>query len=105
MGYSIHGSRNAKFPIEGGVVTIHTFAATPHHEAQTMPSKEGGTSWRLFTEGYSSAIGPGAGLVLTNNKGKKLTCPVRFQFALTDDAAECEALMVGLNMAKKLGIT
>ena len=46
----------------------------------------------------------GAGVVLIPLKGETLKYAVRLQFTATNNEAEYEALLIGLNLAKALGV-
>ncbi|XP_071718925.1 uncharacterized protein [Rutidosis leptorrhynchoides] len=60
--------------------------------------------WDLYTDGASCMEGAGAGLVLTNPSGEEHTYALRFNFDVTNNEAEYEALLAGLNMAHKMNI-
>ncbi|GKB15345.1 reverse transcriptase domain-containing protein [Tanacetum coccineum] len=60
--------------------------------------------WILFTDGSSCTDGSGAGLILTNPEGMKFTYALRFRFDATNNEAEYEALIVGLKIAKQMGV-
>ncbi|XP_071704740.1 uncharacterized protein [Rutidosis leptorrhynchoides] len=74
-----------------------------HERTQlTPPSHE---IWDLYTDGASCIEGAGAGLVLTNSSGEEHTYALRFNFDVTNNEAEYEALLAGLNLARKMNIT
>ena len=54
-------------------------------------------------DGASNARGAGAGVVLTNPDREKLRYALRFEFKASNNEAEYEALIVGLELANKLG--
>ncbi|GJT41458.1 reverse transcriptase domain-containing protein [Tanacetum coccineum] len=58
----------------------------------------------LFTDGSSCVDGSGAGLILTNPEGAKFTYAMRFRFEATNNEAEYEALIVGLQIAEQMGV-
>ncbi|GJZ42807.1 reverse transcriptase domain-containing protein [Tanacetum coccineum] len=60
--------------------------------------------WTLFTDGSSCIDGSRAGLILTNSKGVEFTYGMRFRFEATNNEAEYEALIVGLQIAEKIGV-
>ncbi|XP_071687872.1 uncharacterized protein [Rutidosis leptorrhynchoides] len=62
-------------------------------------------TWDLFTDGASCAEGAGAGLVLVSPIGEEHTYVLRFNFDVTNNEAEYEALLAGLNIARKMNIT
>ncbi|XP_071713079.1 uncharacterized protein [Rutidosis leptorrhynchoides] len=70
-------------------------------EKLLAPSSE---LWELFTDGASSSEGTGAGLVLTGPHQEEHTYALRFNFKVTNNEAEYEALLAGMRMAKELGV-
>nr|GEV90634.1 hypothetical protein [Tanacetum cinerariifolium] len=60
--------------------------------------------WILFTDGSPCANGSGAGLILTNPEGAEFTYALRFRFEATNNEAEYEALILGLRIAKEMGV-
>ncbi|XP_071687772.1 uncharacterized protein [Rutidosis leptorrhynchoides] len=62
-------------------------------------------TWDLFTDGASCAEGAGAGLVLTSPIGEEHTYALRFNFDVTNNEAEYEALLAGLNIVHKMSVT
>ncbi|XP_071738998.1 uncharacterized protein [Rutidosis leptorrhynchoides] len=63
-----------------------------------------GETWDLFTDGASCAEGAGVGLVLASPSGEEHTYALRFNFYVTNNEAEYEALLAGLNIARKMSI-
>ncbi|XP_071737903.1 uncharacterized protein [Rutidosis leptorrhynchoides] len=61
-------------------------------------------TWDLFTDGASCAEGAGAGFVLANPSGEEHTYALRFNFDVSNNEAEYEALLAGLNIARKMNI-
>ncbi|XP_071695098.1 uncharacterized protein [Rutidosis leptorrhynchoides] len=61
-------------------------------------------TWDLFTDGALCAEGAGAGLVLANLSGEEHTYALRFNFDVSNNEAEYEALLAGLNIARKMNI-
>ncbi|XP_076924505.1 uncharacterized protein LOC143586971 [Bidens hawaiensis] len=60
--------------------------------------------WSLFTDGTSSGEGSGAGLRLVNLEGQEFTYAIKLNFKSTNTEAENEVFLVGLQIARKLGI-
>ncbi|GKA10702.1 reverse transcriptase domain-containing protein [Tanacetum coccineum] len=60
--------------------------------------------WTLFTNGSSCVDGSGAGLILTSPEGTKFTYVLRFQFTASNNEAEYEALIAGLQIAAQIGV-
>jgi ribonuclease HI len=59
--------------------------------------------WELFVDGASNSKGSGAGIVLVSPKGLVLEQAVRLKFSASNNEAKYEALMIGLQTARKLG--
>nr|XP_043637982.1 uncharacterized protein LOC122608983 [Erigeron canadensis] len=99
-----------------GQVLADFIAETPVKDAKkkrkepevTLPEDAESSSedpvWKLFTDGASSADGSGAGLILTSPEGKEFTYALRFNFKASNNAAEYEALLAGLRIAKAMGV-
>ncbi|XP_071734231.1 uncharacterized protein [Rutidosis leptorrhynchoides] len=68
--------------------------------AQIIETEE----WKLFTDGASSSDGSGAGLMLINPEGQEFIYALRFEFSITYNEAEYEALLAGLRIAKEMKI-
>ncbi|XP_071695115.1 uncharacterized protein [Rutidosis leptorrhynchoides] len=64
-----------------------------------------GETWDLFTDGASCTEVTGASLVLANPSSEEHTYALRFNFDVTNNEAEYEALLAGLNIARKMNIT
>ncbi|XP_071699734.1 uncharacterized protein [Rutidosis leptorrhynchoides] len=64
-----------------------------------------GETWDLFTDGASCAEGAGAGFVLASLSGEEHTYALRFNFDVTNNEAEYEAILAGLNIARRMNIT
>nr|GEV71239.1 hypothetical protein [Tanacetum cinerariifolium] len=58
--------------------------------------------WILFTDGSSCIDGFGVGLIITNPKGMEFTYALRFRFDATNNEAEYEAVIAGLQLAKRM---
>ena len=63
-----------------------------------------GLVWDLHVDGASNAQGAGAGIVLTNPDREKLKYALKFEFKASNNEAEYEALIAGLELARKLGV-
>nr|GEX08848.1 reverse transcriptase domain-containing protein [Tanacetum cinerariifolium] len=57
-----------------------------------------------WTDGLSCVDGSGVGLILTNPEGIEFTYALRFQFAASNNEAEYEALIAGLQIAARMGV-
>ena len=56
--------------------------------------------WSIHTDGSSNRQADEAGIVLLSPEGDKIECMVRLDFPTTNNEAEYEALVVGLDLAK-----
>ncbi|GAB2285117.1 hypothetical protein Dimus_039694 [Dionaea muscipula] len=59
--------------------------------------------WTLYVDGSSAKTGGGAGLILTSPEGSVVEYALRFDFPVTNNEAEYEALIAGIKLAKELG--
>ncbi|XP_027174611.1 uncharacterized protein LOC113774254 [Coffea eugenioides] len=60
-------------------------------------------SWTLYVDGSSNGDGSGAGLLLEGPQGEVCAYALRFGFPATNNEAEYEALIAGLQLARRLG--
>ncbi|XP_071739160.1 uncharacterized protein [Rutidosis leptorrhynchoides] len=70
-------------------------------EQLSAPSPE---LWELYTDGAASSEGAGAGLILTGPHREEHTYALRFNFKVTNNEAEYEALLAGMRIARELGV-
>ncbi|KAM2080627.1 hypothetical protein ACFX1T_034376 [Malus domestica] len=61
--------------------------------------------WELYVDGSSNQAGAGAGIILISPEGIDLECSVRLDFPASNNVAEHEALVLGLELAKQLKIS
>ncbi|XP_022013788.1 uncharacterized protein LOC110913248 [Helianthus annuus] len=61
-------------------------------------------SWLLYTDGASNEDGAGAGLRLVSPDKHKFTYAIRLDFKSTNNEAEYEAFLPGLQLAIKMGV-
>nr|XP_043614235.1 uncharacterized protein LOC122586293 [Erigeron canadensis] len=61
-------------------------------------------SWKLYTDGAASSDGCGAGLMLISPEEKEFIYALRFEFEVTNNEAEYEALLAGLRIARDMKI-
>ncbi|XP_074327871.1 uncharacterized protein LOC141665789 [Apium graveolens] len=62
-------------------------------------------SWKLYVDGSSTAERSGAGLILISPEGFTIQQAITFAFKARNNQAEYEALIVGLRLAKYLGVS
>ncbi|GJR16631.1 reverse transcriptase domain-containing protein [Tanacetum coccineum] len=60
--------------------------------------------WVLFMDGSSCLEGSGAGLILTSPEGEEFTYALRFEFDVSNNEAEYEALVADLRIAEQMGV-
>src|SRR3954469_3222138 len=73
-------------------------------ETQYLPPTPDSTHWRMHFDGSKMRTGLGADVVLTSPKGDTLKYALQIHFAASNNVAEYEALIHGLQLAKELGI-
>ena len=76
-------------------------SAEPAEKAQTETSP---SIWKLSVDGASNAQGSGAGLILTSLEGIDIEYALRFGFSTSNNEAEYEAVIAGLNLAHSLEV-
>ena len=64
---------------------------------------EGQKQWSIHTDESSNQHSGGAGVVILTPEGDKIECMIRLDFLTTNNEAEYEALVAGLNLAKAVG--
>ncbi|XP_074297409.1 uncharacterized protein LOC141628129 [Silene latifolia] len=60
--------------------------------------------WTLYIDGASNTRGDGVGLILRSSKGDMIVQAVRCEFKATNNEAEYEALILGMQMASGLKV-
>ena len=64
---------------------------------------EGQRLWSIHMDGSSNQRSGGADVVIQTPKGDKIECMIRLDFPTTNNKAEYEALVAGLDLAKAAG--
>ena len=59
--------------------------------------------WIIHTDGSSNRHASGASVVMQTPEGDKIECMIRLDFPMTNNEAEYEALVAGLDLAKAAG--
>ena len=59
--------------------------------------------WNIYTDGSSNRRAEGAGVVIQTPQGDKIQCMIRLDFPTTNNEAEYEALVAGIDLAKAVG--
>ena len=60
--------------------------------------------WRLSVDGVANAQGSGVGLILTSLEGIDIEYALRFRFQASNNEAEYEAIIAGLNLAHSMEV-
>jgi ribonuclease HI len=60
--------------------------------------------WKMFFEGASSSIGAGAGVIFISPCQETISLSYKMEFETTNNVAEYEALVLGMRVAKEIGI-
>ena len=76
-------------------------SAEPAKNAQTVTDL---SIWKLSVDGAANAQGSGAGLILTSSEGIDIEYALRFGFHTSNNEAEYEAVIAGLNLAHSLEV-
>lgn len=79
-------------------------SSLPELEGEDKINSEKKNRWELKVDGASNAKGAGLGIVLTDPKGEIIEQAVRLMFPALNNEAEYEAVMVGLGMARAMGV-
>ena len=91
-----------KTAIKGQVLAdfVMEFAsAEPARDAQAATDL---STWKLSVDGASNGQGSGVGLILTSPEGIDIEYALRFGFHTSNNEAEYEAVITGLNLAHSL---
>src|SRR5215469_2033806 len=59
--------------------------------------------WNIHVDGSSNAKGSGAGIIVQGPDGVNIEQALRFQFPTTNNQAEYEALLAGMQTARDIG--
>ena len=94
----------SKTAIKGQVLADFVMEFTPIELSQTTHEKDDLPIWKLSVDGASNAQGSGAGLILTSPEGIDVEYPLRFGFHASNNEAEYEAIIAGLNLAHSLEV-
>ncbi|XP_052113192.1 uncharacterized protein LOC127744804 [Arachis duranensis] len=91
----------------------YTIRTPATHQAQAMadflvevtgdPTEEASTRWKLHVDGASNQTFGGAGIILECPVGVVYEQSVRFEFPISNNQAEYEALIGGLTLAAEVG--
>ncbi|XP_025619006.1 uncharacterized protein [Arachis hypogaea] len=71
--------------------------------AEMTPGKLTPESWKLHVDGLSNFTYGGAGVILENQNGITIEQSVQYEFPVSNNQAEYEALLAGLTLAREVG--
>ncbi|XP_072087217.1 uncharacterized protein [Arachis hypogaea] len=71
--------------------------------AEMTPGNQAPKSWKLHVDGSSNATFGGAGVILESQNRVIIEQSVRYEFPVSNNQAEYEALLAGLALAKDVG--
>ncbi|XP_015965196.1 uncharacterized protein LOC107488920 [Arachis duranensis] len=69
------------------------------------PTEETRTQWKLHVDGASNQTSGGAGIILESPAGVVYEQSIKFEFPISNNQAEYEALIGGLALATEVGAT
>ena len=93
-----------KTAIKGQILADFVMEFTPRELAEPTRSEDDLPIWKLSVDGASNAQGSGAGLILTSPEGIDIEYALRFGFHASNNEAEYEAVIAGLNLAHSLEV-
>ena len=93
-----------KTAIKGQVLADFVMEFAPIEPAETTQAEDDFPMWKLSIDGASNAQGSGAGLILTSPEGIDIEYALRFGFRDSNNEAEYEAIIAGLNLAHSLEV-
>ncbi|CAH9083530.1 unnamed protein product [Cuscuta europaea] len=88
--------------IKGQALADFVIECTARETAVANPGPEPDDTWTLFTDGSSAAKSCGGGVVLISPEGFRAYYAIRFNFRVSNNEAEYEALLSGLRLAAGL---
>ncbi|XP_015953524.1 uncharacterized protein LOC107477943 [Arachis duranensis] len=71
--------------------------------AEMTPGKLAPEPWKLHVDGSSNSTHGGAGIILESQNGITIEQSVRYEFPVSNNQAEYEALLAGLTLAREVG--
>nr|XP_025616631.1 uncharacterized protein LOC112708929 [Arachis hypogaea] len=72
--------------------------------AEMTPATLTPEPWKLHVDGSSNSTHGGAGIILENQNGITIEQSVRYEFPVSNNQAEYEALLAGLTLAREVGV-
>ena len=94
----------SKTAIKGQILTDFVIEFTSVELAEATQATPNLPIWRLSVDGAANAQGSGAGLILTSPEGIDIEYALRFGFRASNNEAEYEVVIVGLNLAQSMEV-
>ena len=93
-----------KTVIKGQILADFVMEFTSAEPAEKAQTETNPSIWKLSVDGASNAQGSGAGLILTSPEGIDIEYALRFGFRTSNNEAEYEAVIAGLNLTHSLKV-
>ena len=93
-----------KTVIKGQVLAYFFMEFTSAEPAENTQTMTNFPIWRLSVDGAANAQGSGARLILTSSEGIDIKYALRFGFQASNNEAEYEAVIAGLNLAHSMEV-
>ena len=93
-----------KRAIKGQVLADFVMGFTPAELAEDTRATPDLPIWKLFVDGAANAQGSGVGLILISLEGIDIKYALRFGFQASNNEAEYEAVITGLNLAHSMEV-
>ena len=93
-----------KTAIKGQVLADFVMEFAQIEPDEATQAEEDPPTWKLSVDGASNAQGSRAGLIQTSPEGINIEYALRFGFCASNNEAEYEAVIVGLNLAHSLEV-
>ena len=90
--------------IKGQVLADFVMEFTPAELIADTQATPDLSIWKLFVDGAANAQGSGAGLILTSPEGIDIEYALRFGFQASNNEAEYEVIIAGLNLAHSMEV-
>ena len=94
----------SKTAIKGQVLADFVMEFTLAEPSKNVQTPTDLPIWKLSVDGATNAQGSGAGLILTSPEGIDIEYGLRFGFQASNNEAEYEAVIAGLNLSHSLEI-
>ena len=109
--HQVHASHLHERPVLADLVAkfveLLKEAEMKQHDMDEKPvgliSTQDASSWKVYVDGAVNQRGAGMGLVLVSPKKIIIEKSLRLGFSTTNNEAEYEALLMGMNMVQKMG--